>query len=265
MGTAALPYTTNERRKIMKKLEGKVAVITGGSSGIGLATAKRFVEEGAHVVITGRREKELQEAAAAINRNVTAVVGDVSSLEDLDRLFAVVKEKHGHIDILFANAGAGTVAPLALASEAHFDQTFDVNVKGMFFTVQKALPLVKDGGSIILNSSVANVKGLPGFTAYAASKAAVRNFARGWSLELKDRKIRVNCVSPGAIDTPALTTTGLTAEQAEQAVAQFIAQIPMGRRGRPEELAAAVAFLASDESSYITGIDLPVDGGWAQG
>jgi len=265
MGTAALPDTPNERQKIMKKLEGKVAVITGGSSGIGLATARRFVEEGAHVVITGRREKELQEAAAAINRNVTAVVGDVSSLEDLDRLFAVVKEKHGHIDILFANAGAGTVAPLALASEAHFDQTFDVNVKGMFFTVQKALPLVKDGGSIILNSSVANVKGLPGFTAYAASKAAVRNFARGWSLELKDRKIRVNCVSPGAIDTPALTTTGLTAEQAEQAVAQFIAQIPMGRRGRPEELAAAVAFLASDESSYITGIDLPVDGGWAQG
>jgi NAD(P)-dependent dehydrogenase (short-subunit alcohol dehydrogenase family) len=266
MGTAALPDTPNERQKIMKKLEGKVAVITGGSSGIGLATARRFVEEGAHVVITGRREKELQEAAAAINTNVTAVVGDVSSLEDLDRLFAVVKEKHGHIDILFANAGAGTVAPLALASEAHFDQTFDVNVKGMFFTVQKALPLVKDGGSIILNSSVANVKGLPGFTAYAASKAAVRNFARGWSLELKDRKIRVNCVSPGAIDTPALaTTTGLTAEQAEQAVAQFIAQIPMGRRGRPEELAAAVAFLASDESSYITGIDLPVDGGWAQG
>src|ERR1700733_15366314 len=152
-----------------QKLAGKVAVVTGGSSGIGLATAKRFVEEGAHVVITGRREKELQEAAAAIKRNVTAVVGDVSSLEDLDRLFAVVKEKHGHIDILFANAGAGTVAPLALASEAHFDQTFDVNVKGMFFTVQKALPLVKDGGSIILNSSVANVKGLPGFTAYAAS------------------------------------------------------------------------------------------------
>src|SRR3984957_2140851 len=249
----------------MKKLEGKVAVITGGSSGIGLATAKRFAEEGAHVVITGRREKELKEAAAFLKGNVTTVAGDVSRLEDLDRLYAVVKEKHGHIDILFANAGAGTIAPLAMATEAHFDKTFDVNVKGMFFTVQKALPLFKDGGSIILNSSVSNVKGLAGFTAYAASKAAVRNFARGWTMELKDRKIRVNCVSPGAIDTPALTTTGLTAEQAEQAVAQFIAQIPMGRRGRPEELAAAVAFLASDESSYITGIDLPVDGGWAQG
>jgi NAD(P)-dependent dehydrogenase (short-subunit alcohol dehydrogenase family) len=249
----------------MKNLEGKIAVITGGSSGIGLATAKRLVDEGAHVVITGRREKELREAAAFIRSNVTTVVGDVSRLEDLDRLYAVVKEKHGHIDILFANAGAGTIAPLAAATEAHFDQTFDVNVKGLFFTVQKALPLFKDGGSIVLNSSVSNVLGLPGFTAYAASKAAVRNFARGWALELKDRKIRVNSMSPGAIDTPALaTTTGLTAEQAEQAVAQFTTQIPMGRRGMPAEIAAAVAFLASDESSYITGIDLAVDGGMAQ-
>jgi NAD(P)-dependent dehydrogenase (short-subunit alcohol dehydrogenase family) len=249
----------------MKKLEGKVAVITGGSSGIGLATAKRLVDEGAYVVITGRREEELKKAAASIKTNVTTVVSDVSRVEDLDRLYAVVKEKHGHIDILFANAGAGTIAPLAMATEAHFDQTFDVNVKGLFFTVQKALPLFKDGGSIILNSSVSNVLGLPGFTAYAASKAAVRNFARGWALELKDRKIRVNCMSPGAIDTPALaTTTGLTAEQAEQAVAEFTTQIPMGRRGMPEEIAAAVAFLASDESSYITGIDLPVDGGMAQ-
>ena len=250
----------------MKNLEGKIAIVTGGSSGIGLATAKRFVNEGAHVVITGRREKELKEAAAIIGKNVTTVVGDVSRLDDLDRLYAVVKEKHGHIDILFANAGAGTIAPLAAATEAHFDQTFDVNVKGMFFTVQKALPLFKDGGSIILNSSVSNVLGLPGFTAYAASKAAVRNFARGWALELKDRKIRVNCMSPGAIDTPALaTTTGLSAEQAEQAVAQFTSQIPMGRRGMPNEIASAVVFLASDESSYITGIDLPVDGGMAQG
>jgi NAD(P)-dependent dehydrogenase (short-subunit alcohol dehydrogenase family) len=246
-------------------LTGKIAIITGGSSGIGLATAKRLVAEGAHVVITGRREKELKEAAAFIQKNVTTVVGDVSRLEDLDRLYAVVKEKHGHIDILFANAGAGTIAPLSAATEGHFDQTFDVNVKGMFFTVQKALPLFKDGGSIILNSSVSNVLGLPGFTAYAASKAAVRNFARGWTMELKDRNIRVKCVSPGAIDTPALaTTTGLTAEQAEQAVAQFTSQIPMGRRGKPEEIAAAVVFLASDESSYITGVDLAVDGGMAQ-
>ena len=249
----------------MKKLEGKIAVVTGGSSGIGLATAKRFVEEGARVVITGRREKELELAASIIGENVTTVVGDVSRLDDLDRLYDVVKEKHGHLDILFANAGAGTIAPLAGATEAHFDQTFDVNVKGMFFTVQKALPLFKDGGSIILNSSVSNVLGLPGFTAYAASKAAVRNFARGWTMELKDRKIRVNCMSPGAIDTPALaTTTGLTPEQAEQAAEQFTTQIPMGRRGMPEEIAAAVTFLASDESSYITGIDLPVDGGMAQ-
>jgi NAD(P)-dependent dehydrogenase (short-subunit alcohol dehydrogenase family) len=248
-----------------QKLAGKIAVITGGSSGIGLATAKRFVDEGAHVVITGRREKELKEAVNLIGKNVTAVAGDVSRLEDLDRLYAVVKEKHGHIDVLFANAGAGTIAPLAVATEAHFDQTFDVNVKGMFFTVQKALPLFKDGGSIILNSSVSNVKGLAGFTAYAASKAAVRNFARGWTMELKDRNIRVNSMSPGAIETPALaTTTGLTAEQAEQAVAQFTSQIPMGRRGKPEEIAAAVVFLASDESSYITGADLAVDGGWAQ-
>jgi NAD(P)-dependent dehydrogenase (short-subunit alcohol dehydrogenase family) len=249
----------------MKKLEGKVAVITGGSSGIGLATAKRFVEEGAHVVITGRRKKELSDAAAVIPGNVTTVVGDVSRLEDLDRLYAVVREEHGHIDILFANAGAGTIAPLAAATEAHFDQTFDVNVKGLFFTVQKALPLFRDGGSIILNSSVSNVLGLPGFSTYAASKAAVRNFARAWTLELKDRKIRVNSMSPGAIDTPALaTTTGLTAEQAEQAVAQFTTQIPMGRRGKPAEIAAAVTFLACDESSYITGVDLAVDGGMAQ-
>jgi NAD(P)-dependent dehydrogenase (short-subunit alcohol dehydrogenase family) len=249
----------------MKKLEGKIAVITGGSSGIGLATAKRFVEEGAHVVITGRREKELNEAAAIIKDNVTTVVGDVARLDDLDRLYAVVKEKHGHIDILFANAGAGTIAPLEAATEAHYDQTFDVNVKGLFFSVQKALPLFRDGGSIILTSSVSNVKGLPGFSAYAASKAAVRSFSRAWTLELKDRKIRVNTMSPGPIDTPALaTTTGLTPEQAEEAAAQFASQVPMGRRGEPEEIAAAVTFLASEESSYITGVDLAVDGGLAQ-
>ena len=248
-----------------QKLAGKIAVITGGNSGMGLATAKRFVEEGAHVVITGRREKELAEAAAFIGRNVTTVAGDVSNLKDLDRLYAVAKEKHGHIDILFANAGAGTVAPLATATEAHFDKIFDVNVKGVFFTVQKALPLFKDGGSIILTSSGANVLGVPAFTAYAASKAAVRNFARGWTMELKDRKIRVNAMSPGPIETPALEkTTGLTVEQAEQAAAQFVSQVPLGRRGKPEEIAAAVVFLASDESSYITGVDLAVDGGMAQ-
>src|SRR4030081_36870 len=243
----------------MKTLEGKVAVITGGSSGIGLATAKRFVDEGAHVVITGRREKELKEAAASIKKNVTTVVSDVSRLEDLDRLYAIVKEKHSHIDILFANAGAGTVAPLAVATEAHFDQTFDVNVKGLFFTVQKALPLFKDGGSIILTSSVANVRGDAAFTAYAASKAAVRCFARGWTAELKDRKIRVNAMSPGPIETPALENAGLTAEQVKQVAAQFASEVPLGRRGKPEEVAAAVLFLASDESAYVTGVDLAVD------
>jgi NAD(P)-dependent dehydrogenase (short-subunit alcohol dehydrogenase family) len=249
----------------MKSLEGKVAVITGGSSGIGLASARRFLDEGAHVVITGRREKELAEAAATLGGTLTTVVGDVARLDDLDRLYAVVKEKYGHIDILFANAGAGTIAPLATATEAHFDQTFDVNVKGLFFTVQKALPLLRDGGAIVLTSSVSNILGLPGFSAYAASKAAVRSFSRAWTLELKDRNIRVNTISPGPIETPALaTTTGLTAEQAEQAAAQFAAQVPMGRRGQPEEIAAAVLFLTSAESSYVTGIDLAVDGGLAQ-
>ena len=247
-----------------QRLAGKIAVITGGNSGIGLATAKRFVEEGAYVVITGRREKELKEAAALIGRNVTTVVGDVTRLEDLDRLFAVVKEKHGHIDVLFANAGWGEVAPIGAATEAHFDKTFDLNAKGTFFTVQKAIPLFKDGGSIILTSSVANVRGDSAFTAYAASKAAVRCFARGWTVELKGRKIRVNSISPGPIETPALEKAGLTAEQVEQAAAQFASQVPLGRRGKPEEIASVVVFLASDESSYITGVDLAVDGGMAQ-
>src|SRR5271165_4249224 len=202
-----------------QKLAGKIAVITGGNSGIGLATAKRFVEEGAQVVITGRREKELKEAAALIGRNVTTVAGDISRLEDLDRLYAVVKEKHGHIDVLFANAGWGEVAPLETATEAHFDKTFDLNAKGTFFTVQKSLPLFKDGGSIILTSSVANVMGLPTFAVYAASKAAVRSFVRSWAAELKDRKIRVNAVSPGPIETAALEKAGIPPEMIEQAIA----------------------------------------------
>ena len=247
-----------------QKLAGKIAVITGGNSGIGLATAKRFVEEGARVVITGRREKELNEAAALIGKNVTTVAGDVSRLEDLDRLFAVVKEKHGHIDVLFANAGWGEVAPLATATEAHFDKTFGLNAKGTFFTAQKALPLFKDGGSIILTSSSAHVMGVPAFTAYAASKAAVRSFARGWTMELKDRQIRVNTISPGPTETPALENAGLTTEQIKQAVDQWVSDVPLGRRGKPEEIAAAAVFLASDESSYITGVDLAVDGGMTQ-
>jgi NAD(P)-dependent dehydrogenase (short-subunit alcohol dehydrogenase family) len=248
----------------MRKLEGKVAVITGGNSGIGLATAKRFVEEGAHVVITGRRVKELKEAADFIGGSVTTVTGDITRLEDLDRLYAVVKEKYGQIDALFANAGWGEVAPIQIATEGHFDKTFDLNAKGTFFTVQKAIPLLQDGGSVILNTSVANVQGLPLFAVYAASKAAVRSFVRSWAMELKDRNIRVNAVSPGPIETPALEKAGLTPEQAEQAAAGFASQVPLGRRGKPEEIAAAVAFLASDESSYITGVELAVDGGMAQ-
>jgi NAD(P)-dependent dehydrogenase (short-subunit alcohol dehydrogenase family) len=248
----------------VKKLEGKVAVITGGSSGIGLATAKRFVEEGAHVIITGRREKELKEAAAFIGRNVTTVAGDITRLEDLDRLYAVVNEKHGHIDVLFANAGWGEVAPLGAATEAHFDKTFDLNAKGTFFTVQKAIPLFNDGGSIILTTSVANVMGLPTFAVYAATKAAVRSFVRSWAMELKDRNIRVNGVSPGPIETAALENAGIPLEMIEQAIAGFTTQVPLGRRAKPEEIAAPVVFLASDESSYITGVELAVDGGMAQ-
>lgn len=248
----------------MGKLEGKVAVITGANSGIGLATAKRFVEEGAVVVITGRREKQLAEAVALIGRNVTAVPGDISRMSDLDRLYAVVKEKYGRLDVLFANAGWGEIGPIEAATEAHFDATFDLNAKGTFFTVQKALPLFRDGGSIVLNASVAHLRGDAAFSAYAASKAAVRAYARGWTTDLARRRIRVNVVSPGPVETPALEKAGLTAEQVEQAAAHFAAQVPMGRRGKPEEIASAVVFLASEESSFVTGVDLAVDGGMAQ-
>lgn len=248
----------------MGKLTDKVVVITGGNSGIGLATAIRMVEEGAHVVIMGRREKELQEAATQIGKNVTTVAGDITRLEDLDRLYAFVKETHGHIDVLFANAGWGEVTPIGAATEAHFDKTFDLNAKGTFFTVQKAIPLFNDGGSIILTTSVANVMGLPTFAAYAATKAAVRSFVRSWAMELKDRNIRVNGISPGPIETAALEKAGIPPEMMEQAVAGFTTQVPLGRRGRPEEIAGPVVFLASDESSYITGVELAVDGGMAQ-
>ena len=244
-----------------QRLAGKIAVITGGSSGIGLATAGRLVEEGAHVVITGRRERA--QGGRSLYRECHDGRGRrIAHGRSGPALCRGEGETWSHRRSLRERA-RGQSPRSRPATEAHFDQTFDVNVKGLFFTVQKALPLFKDGGSIILTSSVSNVLGLPGFSAYAASKAAVRNFARGWTLELKDRKIRVDCLSPGAIDTPALaTTTGLTAEQAEQAAAQFCAD-PNGSQRHAEEIAAAVVFLP-DESSYITGVDLAVDGGMAQ-
>jgi NAD(P)-dependent dehydrogenase (short-subunit alcohol dehydrogenase family) len=248
----------------MKKLEGKIAVITGGNSGIGLAAAQRFVAEGAYVYITGRRQSELDTAVRQIGRNVTAVQGDVSNLADLDRLYATVQQQHGRIDVVFANAGGVELAPLGEISEAHFDKTFNSNVKGLLFTVQKALPLLQDGGSIILNASSAGIKAFPGGSVYSATKAAVRSFARGWTLDLKARKLRVNAISPGPINTPGANSVGNSEEEREQNQARFTAIVPMGRRGEPDEVAKAAVFLASDDSSFITGIELFVDGGTAQ-
>jgi len=247
------------------KLEGKVALITGGNSGIGLATAKRFAAEDASVIITGRRQAELDTANEEIGSSkAMGVQGDVAKMQDLDRLYAIVKSKHGHIDILFANAGLSKPAPLEQVTEENFDLQFNVNVKGLFFTVQKALPLMKDGGSIILNSSITGSKGLEGSSVYAATKAAVRSFARTWTADLKERKIRVNVVSPGLIATPILAKSGRTTEQREQFIAKIVERVPMGRLGNPDEIASAVLFLASTESSFVTGIELTVDGGMAQ-
>ncbi len=248
----------------MTKLEGKVAVITGGSSGIGLATAKRFVAEGAYVYITGRRRPELDAALQQIGTNVIGVQGDVSNLADLDRLYATVQEQHEHLDVVFANAALFKFAPLGEISEASFDETFAVNVKGLLFTVQKALPLLREGSSIILMASDATRKVLPALSVYAASKAAIRSFARSWTLELSGRKIRVNAVSPGPTLTPALSGTAPTEEEREPRFAALVASIPLGRMADPDEIAKAVVFLASDESSFITGIELFVDGGQAQ-
>jgi NAD(P)-dependent dehydrogenase (short-subunit alcohol dehydrogenase family) len=249
----------------MKKLEGKIAVITGGNSGIGLATAQRFVSDGAYVFITGRRRSELDEAVKQIGTNVSGIQGDVSNLADLDRLYSTVKKEKGRIDTLFANAGVGELVPLEAITEAHFDKTFGINVKGLLFTVQKALPLFQDGGSIILNASIAASKGFEGLSIYSATKAAVRSFARSWTVELKNHKIRVNAISPGPIDTPGIRT-GLiqNEEQIKQFIASQVATIPLGRMGDPDDVANVVSFLASDESSFITGIELFVDGGAAQ-
>jgi NAD(P)-dependent dehydrogenase (short-subunit alcohol dehydrogenase family) len=249
---------------LMSKHEGKIAVITGGNSGIGLATAQRLANEGAYVFITGRRQSELDAAVKRIGKNVTAVQGDVANLADLDRLYATVKQQKGRIDILFANAGLGEFAPLGSITEAHYDKTFDVNVKGVLFTVQKALPLLVDGGSVILNASIVSIKGMAAFSVYSATKAALRSFARSWTVDLKDRKIRVNVVSPGPIETPAIDRLGQIVGDTAQLKAGLISGVPMGRMGTSDEIAKAVSFLASDDASFITGIELFVDGGMAQ-
>jgi NAD(P)-dependent dehydrogenase (short-subunit alcohol dehydrogenase family) len=248
----------------MNKLEGKVAVITGGSGGIGLATAKRLVADGAYVFITGRRQIELEKAVNDIGKNLTGVQGDVSNLTDLDRLYATVKQQNGHIDILFANAGIGEFATLEDISEVHFDKTFGVNVKGLLFTVQKAIPLFQHGGSIILNSSIAASKGVEGFSVYSATKAAVRSFARTWTVDLRHHKIRVNAISPGLIDTQALSNLMQNEKQNELLKKNLVSTVPLRRMGTPDEVAKVVSFLASDDSSYISGIELSVDGGEAQ-
>jgi len=242
----------------MGKLQGKVAVITGGSSGIGLAAAQLFVAEGAYVFITGRRQKELDEAVRVIGNNVTGIQGDVADLADLDRLYESIKATGRRIDIVFANAGVAEFAALGNITEAHFDTLFSTNVKGVLFTVQKALPLLNDGGSIILTGSVASAKGTPAFWVYGATKAAIRNFVRGWTVELKDRGIRSNVLSPGPIDTPII------GQQPPDAMARILSTIPMGRFCEADEVAKAALFLASDDSSFVSGIELFVDGGRAQ-
>jgi NAD(P)-dependent dehydrogenase (short-subunit alcohol dehydrogenase family) len=249
----------------MGKLEGKIALITGGNSGIGLATAKQFVNEGAYVFITGRRDPELAAAVKEIGRHVTGVQGDVSNLGDLDRLFAQIKREKGKLDIVFANAGSAKFAPLGKISEEHYDALFNSNVKGLLFTVQKALPLLPDGASIILNASIVAIKGgLPEWSVYSATKAAVRSFARTWTTAMKDRRIRVNAVSPGFIETPGLNELLASSRAGEQGLKMLPNTVPLGRLGTPNEIAKAVVFLASDDSSYITGTELFVDGGFAQ-
>ena len=248
----------------MKRLEGKVAVITGGNSGIGLATAKRLQEEGAKVAILGRSRKTLDEAVKSIGNGVVAVQGDVAKLGDVDKLYAEVSQKLGKIDVLFVNAGVAKFAPLAETSESTFDENFDTNIKGAFFTIQKALPLLNDGASIILNTSVAGQTGVVGASAYSATKAALRSLARTAAAELVGRGIRVNTVAPGPIATPIFGRTGMPQEAVDEFAKQIIAKVPMKRFGQPEEVAGAVAFLASQDASYITGVEINVDGGVGQ-
>jgi NAD(P)-dependent dehydrogenase (short-subunit alcohol dehydrogenase family) len=248
----------------MGKLQGKIALVTGGTSGIGLATAKRFVSEGAYVFITGRREAELAAAVKQVGTNVTPVRGDVSNLGDLDRLYAQIKQEKGRLDIVFANAGTAKYAPVGEITEELYDSIFDTNVKGLLFTVQKALPLLPDGASIIVNASIVASKGLASNSVYSATKAAVRSFARTWTTDLKARHIRVNAVSPGSIDTPGLNELLGSSETGQQRLKMISTAVPLGRLGKPDEIANAVVFLASDEASYITGAELFVDGGFAQ-
>ncbi|MBB4100211.1 SDR family NAD(P)-dependent oxidoreductase [Sphingomonas kyeonggiensis] len=246
------------------KFQDKVVVVTGGTSGIGLATAKAFVAEGASVFITGRRQDALDAAVKAIGGRVTGVRGDMSQLGDIDRLYDAVQQRHAQIDVLFANAGGGEMAPLGAISEEHYEKTFATNVKGVLFTVQKALPLLKDGASVILTSSTTSISGTPAFSVYSATKAAIRNFARNWILDLKDRHIRVNAVSPGVTDTAGLNELFGGGEQAEGTKDYLASLIPAGRVGQPEEIAKAVLFLASDDASFVNGVELFVDGGQAQ-
>jgi NAD(P)-dependent dehydrogenase (short-subunit alcohol dehydrogenase family) len=248
----------------MGKLDGRVALVTGGNSGIGFATAQEFVGEGAYVFVTGRREKELAAAVKEIGRNVTGIRADVSHSEDLDRLFSQIKSEKGRLDVVFANAGTAKYAPLGQISEELYQSIFDVNVKGVLFTVQKALPLIPESGSIILNASIVGSKGLPANSVYSATKAAVRSFARTWTTDLKDRHIRVNVVSPGSTDTEGLRELLGSSEVGEQRLKTISASVPLGRLAKPKEIARAVVFLASDDSSYITGTELFVDGGFAQ-
>jgi len=247
----------------VQRLEGKVAVVTGGNSGIGLASAKRLHEEGARVLITGRDPKTLDAAVNAIGAGTLAVQSDVAKLADIDRLFSVVGSKLGKIDVLFANAGIAKFAPYSASQEALFDELFTINVKGVYFTLQRAIPHLKDGASVILNTSVVASKGNENLSIYAATKAAVRSFVRTAASELKDRRIRVNAVAPGPIATPIFGRSGLTEDQIQGFKDGITARVPLGRIGRPEEIAGAVAFLASDDASYITGIELNVDGGIA--
>lgn len=253
-----------QSKLITKQLDDKVAVITGGNSGIGLATAHRFVDEGAYVFITGRRQNELDVAVNHIGKNVSGVQMDVSNLSDLDQLYDTVKQQKGRIDVLFANAGIIGLLPLKSITEDHFDKMFSINVKGLLFTVQKALPLFQEGGSIILNASIAGSKGFEGSSVYSATKAAIRSFARSWTVDLKHRKIRVNTISPGPIDTPMTIGMAQSQEQGEKLKNYLVSTVPLDRMGSPEEVAKAVSFLASDESSFVTGIELFVDGGMAQ-